>query len=167
MEVICGMGLEIIQGRSGRKFGGVACNEVQVVEAAGIESMGSILNGFYIVNPTLKSGYDWLSVKAARNTCHFTETPTIDGGATIYVQQMKIGWSGDSIDLMRKVEKMARVGMLIRFKDRTGEAKIIGHPDAPVRMMFDRDNKIQMGEVNRVNGVYRCTSPFFAPGLVF
>lgn len=165
--MLCRIMLEIIQSRSPRKFGGVACHEVEVVEAAGIQSMGTVINGFYVNNPTLKSGYDWLTVKAARNTCHFTEIPKIVDGAIVYNQQMKIAWNGDDVALMRKVEKMSRVGILMRFRDRSGGSKLIGHVDAPVRFIFDRDNKVTMGEVNRVSGLYRCTGAFFAPGISY
>jgi len=161
------MELEIIQPRVGKKWGGIVCHQIDVVEVSGVQSFGEVINGFYISNPVLKSGFDWQTLNAAKNTSQFTESPAVENGAQVFGQQMKIAWSGDDSELMNKMNKMARLGVLIRFKTRSGDPKIMGHLDAPVRFAYDRDSKVQRSETNRVNGIYRCKSNTPVYSLVY
>ncbi len=149
------MEIESIQPRTGRKHGGTRCNKIEIVEARGVQSLPEVINSFYIGQVVLNAGYDWLEINGARNSIQFNEDRVIENGAELYAGQVKIQWSGDEGALMNRMQKMARLGILIKITNRSGNTFIVGTKDQPTRFNYGKDNKAQMIETNRLEGVYR------------
>jgi len=150
------MGLESILKFSGKSYGGVRCNQVEAIVARATTSMPDYFNQGWAAGITTSS--DWYALVGRKNTVHFTEDLVIIDGSQYYQQQMKISFTKDSGDLIYKLRKMSRLGLMIRWRDENGVIKLLGTCDQPARFTWGRDNKNVKNQVNVNEGLISCTS---------
>lgn len=139
-----------------KAYGGARCHQIEIIEANGTAVMPDHRISFWATEIVTES--DWKMLKATRETIQFSESEEIIDGAKYYKSQMKISFKRDNNEMVNKLRRFARKGIMIRWKDNNGLIKLMGTSDNPARFTWGRDNKSARNQANQIDGLFTVTS---------
>ena len=158
--------MDLIEDLTEKSHGGICGNMIQVVDCNFNHVIPDVILDKITGTINLSGSMEWQNVFGQEDTFHFTESPIEVQGTTMYQSQLTAIISKDKISRLRSIDKLMRIGHMIKFTDSNHITKLMGAVRRGTYLSWSRDNKATLPEANSIQVTWAWTNQRPVPELV-
>lgn len=127
----------------------MAVQNIIKIDIALMSWLNQVKAGIHSIDVEFVSGKSWYELQFTPGTGDFSEKSKNSEAGVSYTSELKCNIPGDREDILNDILNLENRELMVRFAYNTGEIKVIGIPDFPVKMTSDLS-------VNK-SGLYKLT----------